>query len=879
MTRTACKLLLAMMTAAIILQSARAADGSPMPSASGSLPGIGNFQMSSADFKMIKADHWNITGDNLVVRGNVFIPADAYDLYADQVVINIKNRDFDASGNLRLLQKSVKTKTVKPGDLAQFEDVSGITYEIGEISTDVYGHQTVAVKYHQVTASIMASKLSGNLRTGYFQFADARIATFDLTGKVKSGRRLANGIIMLEDATLSTCPYMESDNAHYAITCGSAEIRPYNTSMTGLDRVQKDYNEYSLTAQNCLVRVYGVPLLWLPYIYKPKTETLGLFQIQYGRSGDYGNYISISKKYQLLDYPYATVRLRGDWMEKRGFGTGLTGTVRSESSRTDYYFFNLYDRNPEYSQDDAYKYGIRIPHYRYDFRISNVTHITPTLDFRGHFEYMSDEFFNEDFSSYYYAGDPRPVTFAALEQQFDHFAASIYFRPQINRFFTTVEQLPTARLDIQRQEILNTNLYIQSENSLGYFRRQWRTFNDLPEYDRPYGYASARLDSVNFLYYPVQLDFLTIVPRAGFRMTAYSNSSKQRIKDEELYEIIASNDPDYGVPYTVEKDYDNKGGTRVRFVGEFGIQMNTKISRAWQDVRSYWLDLDGLRHVMIPYINYTYIPRPSESREHLFYFDDIDRIEEQNFVRLGVINRLQTRRNDKLVNYFVMENYWDLFLENRDGYSNIGDFCTKLTMTPLRGLTLSAFFALSPNENRLSEQRDVIRNGHNVGRPGLDIDCLSRLSFTVKYTPIEDVMLNFNYEYQNPYKIRSAYSMGSTLSDLESGRAFDRLYTEPTQQLTLGIRVPVTPDRRTFASYAMTYDFCDGFAPSHRVGLVRQFHCWEVAAEYAYKTQYSNGEKEHSPNFRITARLLKLEGPLTRPSGGMIAAGQAMQRD
>ena len=74
-------------------------------------------------------------------------------------------------------------------------------------------------------------------------------------------------------------------------------------------------------------------------------------------------------------------------------------------------------------------------------------------------------------------------------------------------------------------------------------------------------------------------------------------------------------------------------------------------------------------------------------------------------------------------------------------------------------------------------------------------------------------------------------------------------------------------------------DFCDGFAPSHRVGLVRQFHCWEVAAEYAYKTQYSNGEKEHSPNFRITARLLKLEGPLTRPSGGMIAAGQAMQRD
>ncbi len=877
MTKTACKLFFAMITAAIILQSAQAASDRPSPGFQ--KMDVGSFKFKAADFKMIKADHWSITGDNLVVKGNVFLPTAACDIYADQVVINIKNRDFDARGNLRIYQKTAKTKTVKPGELAQFEDTAGITYQIDNITTDIYGYQQITVKYQYVAATLTASAASGNMLTGFFQFSNARITTADLNVQAKAGRRLANGIITVEDATISSCNYLESDNAHYAIACGHAEIRPYNTELTGLDRIQKNYNEYSVTARNCLVKAYGVPVLWLPYLYKPKTETLGLFQIQYGDNSDFGNYISISKKYQILDYPFSTIRLRADWLEKRGFGSGLRGKIFAENSRTEYSFYNIYDKRPYESQDedDLRGVGIEIPHYRYDFRISNVTHITPNLDFRGHFEYMSDEYVNEDFDAFYNSSMPRPVTFAALEQQFDHFAASIYFRPQVNDFFNTVEQLPTARLDVHRQEILDTNIYYQSETSFGYFMRKWREFDDLPGYKKPFEYDSARLDTVHFLYYPIALDFITLVPRAGIRMTAYSNSSDQKIEDDDLLAILASNDPNYGKPHKIGKDYDDDGGSRIRFVGEFGLQANTKISRSWQDVRSYWLNLDGLRHVIIPYINYTYIPKPTVSRKHLYYFDDIDRIEEQNFIRLGLINRLQTRRGNSLVNYFVMENYWDLFLEHKKDYSDIGCFCTDITMNPVRGLTLATSIALSPGDEQLDKQRDVIRNGRNVGRPGLDIDALSRLSFTVRYEPIKDVVLNFSYQYQNPYKMRSTYSMGSTLSDLESGRVFDQFYTDNTQELFFGIRVPLTPDRRTFASYRMEYDFVDGFAPTHRFGIVRQFHCFEVAAEYAYETEYDDNKKTHDSNFSITARLLKLNGPLTQPSGGMVSVGKAME--
>ena len=92
MTKTACKLFLAMITAAIVLQSAQAA----APQADVQKMDVSKFKLQSADFKMIKADHWSITGDNLVLKGNVFLPTAAYDIYADQVIINVKNRDFDA---------------------------------------------------------------------------------------------------------------------------------------------------------------------------------------------------------------------------------------------------------------------------------------------------------------------------------------------------------------------------------------------------------------------------------------------------------------------------------------------------------------------------------------------------------------------------------------------------------------------------------------------------------------------------------------------------------------------------------------------------------------------------------------------------------------
>ena len=874
------KIMLAALVAAVVLGFVRSAEGAS------SLESSFKKSASMRDLKNIRADHWSIAGGNIIVKGNVHIPFGDFDIYADRAVINTESRDLDVNGNIQIYRREHQTAKVTPSELAELENTAGTVVKITGITTDIFGGQKINVDVSYVNGTIKAQSFSGNLITGYFSFTDAELSFSTIVCRAGSGVRGADGIITIKDAELSSCSYLQSQNAHYSISCGEATLYPHNTGEFGLNNAITDRGDYSIVGTNCTINLYGVPVFWLPVFYKPKDENLGLVQTQWGKTGDWGYHISLSKKFYPTDYPASSVRLLADYYQYRGYGYGADAYIDTENSKTRIFGYGIYDLSP-YESTDAYDYGIKIPEQRFDFRISNLTHITPTLDFRGNFEIMSDEFFNRDFFNNYYNADPQPVTFAAVEKQFDHFTASVYVRPRVNDFFNAVEQLPTGRIDIHRQELLDTNLYYQGEFSAGYLQRKWREFDYDERNIDMFDYHTGRFDNLNFLYYPIRLGWLNIIPRAGVRFTAYSNSSERKIDDNMLYGMLAADDPGYSDLRGWFVNYDNDGGARFRVAGEFGLEMTTKIYKTWQDVRSPFFQLDGLRHLIEPYVNYTYIPEPSVSREHLYYFDDIDRIQEENFVRLGVVNHLQTRRGNQLVNYMSLENYWDYHFQKQEGFSHIGDFCTKFTMTPFKGLTLSTFFSIAANgEDDLFDDsentrygRHIIRNGRDVGNPGLDLKWLNRWSVSLRYEPVQDFIFNLTYNYQNRYRTQSVYSMGSTLTDIEAGSAFNKFYLTQTQQLMFGMSVPLTPDRRTFGSYQIFYDFNAGFVTQHRFALIRKFHCWEVAAELNIDTELDDGEKSTETSFYITAYLTGLLTPLQQVQSTMLAESRKRQEN
>ena len=836
-------------------------------------------RITKEDFRRIKADKWHLVGKNIVASGNVHVPFGNFELRADQAVLNLESRDLEAVGNIELQHWRTARVVVSPGELEDLAHRTGIRIKVVGTTGDIWGNRMVTIEVSRPMDSISAQRITGNLRTGYMSFDRAQLHFSNFVCRVGSGERKPNGVFVLRDAEMSACGYLEHDNGHYSIGAREMTLTPF--APESFDIKDHDFGsgtgDYSVWLTNGWAKIYGVPLLWLPAFYKPRDESPGISSVTFGKSKNWGYFVSLRKRFQLMDYPSLSVQLMGDYYSLRGFGYGANGRFDMDNSRTDFFAYSIYDNHP-YKESDYRRYRLKVPSARFNFRISNVTHITPRLDFRGAAEFTSDYFFTRDFFNARYNANPQPSTFAALEQQFDIFSTSLYFRLRTNRFYSTVEKIPEVRVDLHRQQIFNLPLYYQGDLSAGYMRMRWMDFDRAPNFNlhlKDYhlkDYETFRFDTTHFVYLPLQKFGFSLIPRAGIKLTAYSNSSKHGVSSKDLTRLFSAASPT-SLGMGDLNNYDHKGGSRVRVVGELGAEASFKIHNTWQNLRSDFLGIDGLRHVMRPYINYTYISKPNVDRKYLYYFDDVDRIEKENFFRFGLENRLQTRSGDEGVRqYFSMENYWDLHLEKsteNSDLSNVGNFCTKLTFSPIRGLTFATDFSIDLGHN--NDPVEPFRRRGRLSNAGLKARWLNRWTVSVTYEPVKDFAFTFAYRYYRPYNARSAYSMGSTFELLDAGSYFNCYRSSRSETFSFGARMPLTPDRRTFGAFNMSYDVLKGGITTIGFMVTRQFHCIEVIGTLVFDRDDDINHSGWDTKYTIQARLLGLEMPVNNQSNRMLS--------
>ena len=133
------------------------------------------------------------------------------------------------------------------------------------------------------------------------------------------------------------------------------------------------------------------------------------------------------------------------------------------------------------------------------------------------------------------------------------------------------------------------------------------------------------------------------------------------------------------------------GGDRLRILANAGVEASFKISRTWEQAQSRALGLDGLRHIIQPFVNFSYVTGDNDDPAEILQFDryipstqlrpidfpqftSIDSIDNWRIARLGVRNRLQTRRDDTTINWLELETYFDVNFDNpydRTDYSNV----------------------------------------------------------------------------------------------------------------------------------------------------------------------------------------------------------------
>ena len=788
------------------------------------------------------ADSYEFVGDNLVARGNAVIQSPGMEISADKVVVNLNSESYDieAAGNVSfcVLAKSVQTLPLETYEALRQDPRARVTLQ-RYVMTDL-GEQLAEVEIVVESSVIRAERAAGNLMTGVFQFSNFALKSGLFYCVGESAERFFDGTVKVHKARFTTCEYIQDDHDHYAIAAIDATIEPrdYNSSLFNYDG---QLGDHSILMKNNFFQIYGVPVLWLPILYKPSDLDSFGGKIEFGSGSDWGWYIRAAKHFKITDDPYWNVNVMLDWYEKRGIGYGLGSDLLTPESATEFFFYGIYDRNqyeywdrsllpddPDYMLNNS---RLEVPHYRYEVRTNNMTHLTNRLDFRMQIDLISDFEFLRDYYRDRFNTEYEPPTYASLEYQGDRFTASAYMTLRINDFYSVVDRLPELRLDFHRQELL-ANIYYQGEMSLTPLFMRWRRFDrDIPGDENWHirNYGTLRFDSLHMFYYPMKLWNINIIPRAGIRLTAYSQTSEREVGIRELSSMFIADEAE-GIPWGYRvTNYDSKGGSKFRVIGEIGVEVNTKFYHAWQDVKNAYWGLDGLRHVIVPYVNYTYLPKPTVNADNLYYFDEIDRITEQHFVRFGLTNRLQTRRNGEIYEWMSLENYWDLFIHDQTRFNQFGDFGTIFRFRPFSGLTVTAELLLDLGNNN-DHDYEVRRGNKYVGRPGIGGTVINKLAVGIDYRFAPEWRIYARYSYSDAYLLRSGYSMGTQFSAVT---AASMLLSPTTRSQTVsgGFEFPLLIDKDLHGYTRCSYDIDQNLVTNACVGITKKFHCWYVTAE------------------------------------------------
>lgn len=731
----------------------------------------------------------------------------------DELVIRAESGEYDLQGDEIHLRPG--RNRLSYGGL----EMSAREVWFNQRTRDVRAEGDVVIKLEDGT-SWASQKISGNLDTLALEFG-----AYGFDGDVwhsggAGGRNTAQGEKTLTDAWLTTCDHYPP---HYRLSASSIHHHADNT----------------FSAKNVFLKLGPVPVFYLPYAWGTTDNTQGLI-VKPGFSGKRGAYLQLGRIWKLGDDNFT--RTYVDMMSKRGIGLGHDTKLTSGAHSHDITLYGLFDEDPpETDSDEGWNRRFREEHdryrlkwhYRYDW--SKQTTLRLNLDFLSDID-MLEDWFRRDYRTI-----RQPKSYLDVTTHGSWYDASLTVRPRINDFYTVVETLPEVRLDIPRLALGSSPFAYQSTNRLGYYSLKWRNFersrwsilgdeltgeDDEAWWRDPADYSVFRADTAHFLYLPLSWrDIVTFTPRAGGRLTYYSASSRNKVTGRELADIFLVDDPDVVKRHGRVARYDRDGGEVFRAAWEIGAELRSRLYSDWADITLGAIDGKGLRHVLEPYVNYTFAPEPSHDRDYLYFIDEIDRLERQHFIRFGLDQQWQSRFDGEVRTLARWQNYVDLhFDRGEDSGRHGGDFGSRLDVFPCE---------------RFSTWTSLL---HDLGEGDIQ-----RGEFGLRYGEEDKFQLSLRYVYRNDHLSRSVYSQGSTLVDLTGESSYLKKWYETADTLQLDMFIPL--NSKTSLEIAAEYDFEQSTLSEHRYLLNRQLHCWLMTVGVGW----DNGDFEALVMFRLAA--------------------------
>lgn len=534
-------------------------------------------------------------------------------------------------------------------------------------------------------------------------------------GRVFAGERAIYNLEtkQLRTADIRGAEYPYAFSAESIFTLGGQEIKATDAIFTTSDSSKPDY---FLKAKG--VRIYpddriiftGVklyvgqtPIFYFPYLYQSLDKDAA-FTLSPGYSSRWGAFLLT--KYTFPISENIAGEFRFDLRSQRGVGVGLGADFELPKTETasikdhSYGTFRAYyaaDSNPDKNFTGLPRNQTDTGRYRIAFqsKIFVTDDIYATIDLNK----LSDSKFLEDFEPGLYSNDPQPDNLLALTKWNENYTVTGILRARLNDFQGATERLPEVVLDTKRQPLFKTPLFYQGTTGFANLTRGFEQ-NDqsLPDYD------ALRFDTFHQISYPRTYgNWLSVIPRAGARGTYYSDSGSLRTT------TITTND---GITTTTREARSiDQGGSLIRGVANAGLEASFKFWKEYEEVQSRRWGLDGLRHVVQPYTEFSatyssqdsnailqfdrYIPSTELPPNSYPEFNSVDSISAGTVWRWGVRNRFQTRRDNRTFSWLQTDTYFNLYIDNPEyagitsDEGNFSNIFNRLRWDPVPWMSLS----------------------------------------------------------------------------------------------------------------------------------------------------------------------------------------------
>ena len=591
-----------------------------------------------------------------------------------------------------------------------------------------YGEYSIYCDYAEYNPDTRDVLLVGNIRL-YTpnELLTGQRALFNLETKQLRALELAGSRPPLQfQAFAFQAPSTREFRVQDAIATTSDSSKP---DFRVRSRAIRIYRDTRVVFVNSTLLIGETPVFWFPYLWA-NIDNSG-FEFLPGYDSRWGAYLQTAYNFPIGENILA--KIRADYRGKFGLGLGADAKFsygkddRSYGSLISYYAFDDYEKvvsspgEPKKTEKEEGRYRVTFKH-----RLFLTDDIYATADLN----LLSDKALLQDLYPDEFRINPNPDNFLSLTKWDEFYTLTLLGRWQVNDFQDVTERLPELVFDFKQHRLFGLPVYYSGESGFAQLRRRFSNDPALGELSLP-DYEAFRFDTFHQLSVPMQLfGWLNLHSHAGFRATYYSKTGTFFTSQNIPVEFL---DPQTGEKIIIQQpsrltksplntptaDLET-GGAKLRPTLNLGLEISTKFSKAYERVQSKLLGLDGLRHVIQPYANFSYVENFGPTPEEILPFDRlipsnqptpidfpqftaIDSLDTWAILRFGVRNRLQTRRDQRTFQWLTLDTFMDANFENPYNDNNVSNLFNVLRFRPVPWFFVDVSSQIPLVENSFTE--------------------------------------------------------------------------------------------------------------------------------------------------------------------------------